>query len=32
MIKKYGLTIFLGAVLIILSVWSLFIGVLDVEL
>ena len=32
MIKKYGLTIFLAVILIVLSVWSLFIGVLDVEL
>lgn len=32
MIKKYGITIFLAVVLAILSVCSLFIGVLDVEL
>lgn len=32
MIKKYGMTIFLAVVLILLSVWSLFIGVIDIEL
>ncbi len=29
-IKKYGLTIFLAAVLVILAIWSLFVGVLDI--
>lgn len=32
MIKKYGMTILLAVVLILLSVWSLFIGVIDIEL
>lgn len=30
-IKKYGLTIILAIVLLVLSVWSLFVGVLEVE-
>lgn len=30
--RKYALTILLAAVLLVLSVWSLFIGVLDLEL
>lgn len=32
MIKKYGSTIVLSAILLVLSVWSLFIGVLDLEI
>ncbi len=32
MIKKYGSTIILSAILLVLSVWSLFIGVLDLEI
>lgn len=32
MIKKYGMTILLALVLILLSIWSLFIGVIDIEL
>lgn len=30
--KKYGSTIFLSIVLIVLSIWSLFVGVLDLNL
>ncbi|MDE7332751.1 MAG: iron chelate uptake ABC transporter family permease subunit [Lachnospiraceae bacterium] len=30
--KKYGLTIILAVLLVILSIWSLFVGVLDVNL
>ncbi len=32
MMKRYGSTIFLSILLLILSVWSLFIGVLDVNI
>lgn len=32
MIKKYRMTIFLAVILLVLACWSLFIGVLDVDL